>query len=295
VGPDDAGLEDDYAAMFSAVAKQLAGQPYVLGYDLFNEPWPGTTWSACLNDPNGCPTLDEGELGPAYAKAVAAIRAAGDTHLVFGEPFVLFNYGSSTTSLPLPGGDPNAGMSFHVYPLSPNQAPDVIGNAVSWSSGTGGALLNTEWGATVSALTLTPEALALDQALVPWIFWSFCCELVPSLQQPPGGSNLVTSTASVLVHPYPLAVAGTPQQLTVDLSAMTLSFTWSTAPAAGGSFPAGTVTTIEAPALAYPGGYSATATGGWITSAPCAPLLTVAAMPESDTTTVDVQAGGSCP
>ena len=31
-GPGDAGLEDDYAAMFSAVAKQFASEPYVLGY-----------------------------------------------------------------------------------------------------------------------------------------------------------------------------------------------------------------------------------------------------------------------
>jgi len=291
---DDAGLEDDYAAMFSAVATQLAGQPYVLGYDLFNEPWPGTTWSACLNDPGGCPTLDTGELGPAYAKAVSAIRAAGDHHLVFGEPFNLFNFGLSTTSMPLPGGDSNAGMSFHVYPLTPNQAAVGVGNAVSWSTSTGGALLNTEWGATESAETLVPESVALDSALVPWIFWSFCCELVPSLQEAPGGTNLVASTAAVLIQPYPLAVAGTPQQLTVDPTGETLSFTWSTAPVAGGSFATGTVTSFEVPALPYSGGYTATVTGGWITSAPCAPLLTVAAKPDADTVTVEVAPGGSC-
>ncbi|HEX3344649.1 MAG TPA: cellulase family glycosylhydrolase, partial [Polyangiaceae bacterium] len=182
-GPDDAGLQDDYATMFSAVATQFAREPHVLGYDLFNEPWPGTTWSACLNDANGCPSLDTGELGPAYAKAIAAIRAAGDQHLVFGEPFVLFNYGVSATSIPVPGGDSNAGMSFHVYPLSPNQAPDVVSNAVTWSTGTGGALLDTEWGASVSSITLTPESAALDSALVPWIFWSLSSELVPSLTQ----------------------------------------------------------------------------------------------------------------
>jgi endoglycosylceramidase len=293
-GPNDAGLQDDYAAMFSAVAAQLAGEPYVLGYDLFNEPWPGTTWSACLNDPAGCPNLDTSELAPAYAKAVAAIRAAGDAHLVFGEPFVLFNYGVSTTSLPLPGADPSAGMSFHAYPLSPSQVPTLVGNAVAWSSSTGGALLATEWGATTSPLTLTPESTALDEALVPWIFWSFCCELVPSLQQAPGGSNLVASTASDVVEPYPLAVAGTPEALTIDPTADTLSFTWSTARAGGGTFPTGTVTTFEMPALTYPSGYTATVTSGWITSAPCAPLLTVIAKPGADTVTVTVQPGGTC-
>ncbi|HEY5240896.1 MAG TPA: cellulase family glycosylhydrolase, partial [Polyangiaceae bacterium] len=278
-GPGDAGLQDDYAAMFSAVATQFAGEPHVLGYDLFNEPWPGTTWSACLDDPNGCPSLDTGELGPAYAKAIAAIRAAGDQHLVFGEPFVLFNYGVSATSIPVPGGDPNAGMSFHVYPLSPNQAPDVVNNAVTWSMSTGGALLGTEWGASVSSITLTPESVALDEALVPWIFWSFSSELVPSFAQPPGGSNLVASTAAVLVQAYPLAVAGTPQALTVDPASQTMSFTWSTERPGGGGYDAGTVTTFEAPALTYPGGYTATVDNGWITSAPCAVLLTVASKP----------------
>jgi endoglycosylceramidase len=186
-------------------------------------------------------------------------------------------------------------MSFHVYPLTPNQAAVGVANAVSWSTSTGGALLNTEWGATDSAETLVPESVALDSALVPWIFWSFCCELVPSLQQAPGGSNLVASTAAVLIQPYPLAVAGTPQQLTVDPTAETLAFTWLTAPVGGGTFATGTVTSFEVPALAYPGGYTATVTGGWITSAPCAPLLTVAAKPGADTVTVEVEAGGVCP
>jgi endoglycosylceramidase len=51
IGPGDAGLQEDYAAMFGALAKALAGQPYVLGYDLFNEPWPGKTWSPCRTTP----------------------------------------------------------------------------------------------------------------------------------------------------------------------------------------------------------------------------------------------------
>jgi endoglycosylceramidase len=292
-GPGDAGLQDDYATMFSAVAAELANQPYVLGYDLFNEPWPGTAWSDCL-DPTGCPTLDTGELGPAYAKAIAAIRAAGDQHLVFGEPFSAFNFGS-TTSIPLPGGDSNAGMAFHVYPVSPNDSYDIVANAVAWSTSTGGALLNSEWGASVAPGVLVPESTALSSGLVPWLFWSFSSEIVPSLTQAPGGSNLVASTASVLIQPYPLAVAGIPQTLTVDTNAETLSFTWSTVRAGGGTFASGTVTTFELPAAVYPGGYTATVTNGWITSAACAPLLTIIAQPGAATVTVDVAPGGTCP
>ena len=272
-GPGDAGLEDSYAAMFSALAAALASEPYVLGYDLFNEPWPGTTWSPCVDAP-GCPSLDTGELGPAYAKALSAIRAAGDDHLVFGEPFSLFNIGTVPTNIPVPGGDPNAGMAFHAYPLAPSAASNVVTNAVAWSQTTGGALLNTEWGASIAPGVLVPEANALTSAFVPWIFWSYSSELVPSLGMPPGGSNLVSSTAGVLVQPYPVAVAGTPMDLTVDTTAETVSFTWSTTRVGGGTFATGTVTTFAVPSAVYPSGYTASVTGGWITSADCAPLLT---------------------
>jgi endoglycosylceramidase len=280
--------------MFGAVAKALAGEPYVLGYDLFNEPWPGTTWSACLNDANGCPSLDTGELGPAYAKATAAIRAAGDDHLVFGEPFNLFNLGYSTTSVPVPGADANAGLAFHVYPILQSEDPAVVANAVSWAATTGGALLNTEFGAVTDPTILAQNVTALDQGLVPWIFWSFCCELIASFQGAPGGANVVSSTASVIVEPHPLAVAGTPTALTVDSTARTLSFTFSTARPGGGSYAADAVTSLETPALAYPDGYTATATDAWITSAPCAALLTVAAKPGAQSVTVEVTSGGSC-
>ncbi len=290
----DAGLQEDYAAMFSALAATLAPQPFVLGYDLFNEPWPGNTWKACLEDANGCPSLDKGELGPAYAKAVRAIRAAGDEHLVFGEPFNLFNFGVSTTSMPVPGDDDLAGMAFHVYPLSTAQAPDVIQNAVAWSASAGGALLNTEWGATTQSATLVSESVALDTALTPWIFWSFCCEVVPSLDGAPGGSNLVSSTAAALVQPYPLAVAGTPQAFDIDPTARTLSFTWSTKRPGGGAYPAGTVTTFEVPALAYPDGYSVKVTHGEVTSERCAPLLTVEAAALASSVTVALTPGGGC-
>ena len=69
----------------------------------------------------------------------------------------------------------------------------------------------------------------------------------------------MSSTAAVLIEPYPLAVAGTPQALTNDPTSQTLSFTWSTTSVAGGTFPAGTVTTLVVPALAYPSGYRASA------------------------------------
>jgi endoglycosylceramidase len=291
--PGGQALQDYYAAMWSAVAGVFAKNESVLGYDLFNEPWPGTTYGPCTNA-SGCASLDRGELGPAYAKAVKAIRAAGDRHVVFGEPFVLFNYGSSATHMPLPGGDSNTGMSFHVYPLIESQAPVGLEYAVSWSSETGGALLNTEWGATTDTTTVAQEAAAFDARLMPWIFWSFCCEVVASFSEPPTGKNLVAGVAAALVRPYPLAVAGTPERLSFDPTNRTLSFTWFTARAGGGTLPLGTQTTFEVPSLVYPHGYTVTASHGSVSSKRCSPLLTVEADRGATSVEVTVVPGGKC-
>jgi endoglycosylceramidase len=293
-GADGVGLEEDYAIMFAAIAKEAAGLPTVLGYDLFNEPWPGTTYTPCLSK-EGCASLERSELAPVYAKAVHAIRAAGDTHLVFGEPFVLFNYGNGPTDLPVPGADDRAGMSFHVYPLGQAMIPDVLDQATAWANRSGGALLNTEWGATEDEATIATTVTDLDSALVPWIFWSFCCEVIDSFASPPSGKNLVASTIGALVEAHPLAVAGTPETLTTDPVAHTLSFTWSTARADGGSFAAGTVTSFEVPKSAFPGGYEVTVTGGAVASPACAPLLTVMAEESASRVTVAVASGGRCP
>src|SRR5206468_2013299 len=46
-GPGGVGLQDRYAAAWRHVAERFAGNRYVLGYDLLNEPWPGSTWQEC--------------------------------------------------------------------------------------------------------------------------------------------------------------------------------------------------------------------------------------------------------
>jgi endoglycosylceramidase len=291
---DGTSLQNDYVSMFHAVAQRFANNPDVLGYDVFNEPWPGNTWQACATPPTGCKSLDLSELAPVYAKVVAGIRSAGDSHLVFGEPFVLFNYGLAPTNIPLPGGDPQTGMAFHMYTLGPAQEPDVIANAVKWSNKTGGALLNTEWGAVTDASAIERQADELDTGLVPWIFWSMG-EVVNNLELPPTGSNLTTSTVDALVQPYPLAVAGTPKQLTYTPADETLSFRWSTSKPGGGSYATGTTTELVAPSTVYPTGYRVVISGGTVTSRPCASTITVANDPGKRAVSITVLPTGSCP
>ncbi len=291
---DGTPLQTYYAQMFAAVASRFAGVSNVLGYDLFNEPWSGTTWLPCVSSEDGCANLDSGELGPAYARAVAVMRAAGDHHLIFGEPFVLFNFGLSTTHVPLPGEDAATGLSFHVYTLDKANEPKVLANAIGWSGTTGGALFNTEWGATTDADTITRLAREMDDALMPWIFWSYCCEVVHSLDAPPADANLVEAAVAALVRPYPLAVAGTPTRLAYDPATRTLRFSWSTSRAGGGRFPRGAVTGLAVPASVYPSGYGVTVTGGSVVSGCRGSEVAIAAAPDATTVTVTIAPNGSC-
>jgi endoglycosylceramidase len=47
-GPGGIGLQDRYAAAFRLVAERFRGERRLLGYDLFNEPWPGSGYALCI-------------------------------------------------------------------------------------------------------------------------------------------------------------------------------------------------------------------------------------------------------
>ena len=306
-GPGGKGLQQDYAGMIAALASDFAKIPSVLGYDVLNEPWPGNTWLPCLST-GGCPSLDRSELAPFYTRADHAIRSMDHTHLVFVEPFVLFNFGDSPTTIPLPGNDPLSGLSFHVYPnpFSLSKVRSAIAHAISWSRRTGGALLDTEWGATSTPSVITSESSVLDSALIPWIYWPFmgcsvgcsagsAAGVVGTLSSPPSGANLHVAVAAALVQVHPLAVAGTPRSLTYDPATHVMHFTWSTMRAGGGRFPASAVTSIQVPLLDEPNGYSVRVSGARVTSVPCARMLTLTAIGKSThTASVTIAPSGHC-
>ena len=293
-GPNAIRLQTGVATMMHALAQQFAQSENVIGYDVFNEPWPGTIWSPCLTTPTGCPTLDRTELDPLYTKVDRAIRSAGSTQLVFVEPFSLFNYGTARTNIRLPGSDPASGLSFHQYATDAADAQNVLANALAWSAHTGGALLNTEWGATTDGAAITTQADQFDQALIPWIFWAFTSEAVANLALPPSGSNVVASTVDALVRPYPTVIAGTPTSISYNSASHDFVTSWSTIAPTGKRSPAGATTTIAVPELDYPSGYSVSVAGASVTSAPCARLLTLVADRHVSSVTVRVSTGATC-
>jgi endoglycosylceramidase len=317
-GPGGVGLQDRYAAAWRHVAERFGSNPYVLGYDLLNEPWPGSAWQQCAT-PTGCPEFD-GRMSLFVARVLAAVRTADPESLVWYEPNVLFNNGADTQLADF--GDAHAGMSFHVYCLVANEGGSggysdacrtsddlVLSNADKRAAATGDALLMTEWGATDDRdALLGPLALA-DEHMTSWQEWHYCgCDdptttgsgdkqaIVLDPAKPPTGSNLKTSTLDVVTRPFPQAVSGTPVGWSFDPESAAKKFAFSFATTRADdpkrSFGPGAVTEVALPRRVYPKGYAANVRGAAILSKPGARLLRVAACRTARKVSVEVVAGG---
>jgi len=290
---DTAGLQEHYAAAWGHVASKFAGNSHVLGYDLFNEPWPGTAWQSCIT-PAGCPAFDA-QLGAMEKKAITAIRKSDRRHIVWYEPNVLYNFGTAPTHLP-DFGDARAGMSFHDYCLGGTSAAacskgerGALTNALARSRATGDAALLTEFGATNDTSVLERVEDEADAQQMPWIEWAYCgCgdpttsaqpptaqAVVADPSKPPTGSNVESATLAALARPFPRAVAGTPRRFGFARGTFTISYS-TRRPDGHGRFKPGSCTTVFVPALHYPHGYRARVRGARVISKPGSGLLELA-------------------
>ncbi|MGZ8765568.1 MAG: cellulase family glycosylhydrolase [Acidimicrobiia bacterium] len=288
---DGVGVQDHYANGVRAVAQRFANEPYVVGYDAMNEPWPGTDWTACVT---GCPELEQRLLVPFYERVSRAVRSVDRSAYVFAEPFVLFNFGLADTIVP--GFDaPRNALSTHVYSTSADGDLAAMRRAVTAAERSRVPLLVTEWGATNDAAVITRTAAQLDQTLVPWTFWAYNENVIIDPARPPTPDNVRGPVVDALTRPNPVATNGTPLALEFDAATGRLDYRYSTLRPDGRRAAGPLETAISMPARSYPGGYVATATGGTVTSPPCARVLTVRADPQAAEVLVHATPRGACP
>jgi endoglycosylceramidase len=295
------GLQDSYAAAWRRVAERLGPEPSVLGYDILNEPWPGSTWSTCAN-PEGCPVFDQ-TLTAFSRRVTDRIREVDRGHIVWYEPNVIFNDGARTSH-----GDtgPNAGMSFHIYCLAEGNTPDPspvdpvqqggcgpfedlpYQNAEDQSKRTGDALLLSEFGATDDLGNIERVVEGAEHHMVGWQYWHYCVcadpttsgvgstqALVIDASKPPTGANVKTEKLDVLSRVYPQAVAGTPTSYDYDREKKTFDLQYSTARVGGGLFASAVDTQVFVPPRQYPRGYDVVVEGAEPASKPKASALTL--------------------
>lgn len=303
-------LQDDDAGILGYVAAQLRNQPGLLGYEIMNEPWPGTAYPQCVNPVTGCPAFDQGEFSAYYQHVAPAIRAADPKHIVWYEPLVTFNQGVPT--FVTPPSVSNRGFAFHDYSpcgdaqsfpivgLSPGPQCDsmdqkVLSNALAFSQSSGDPLLETEFGATMDTTTIARELGDYDQAMMPWLWWSYTRYVVAldanNALTPATDNDVNWALADTLARPYPQLVSGTPTGWSYDPSAKVFHLSYSTQRASGGSsFGAGALTDVAVPSVTFPKGYSVSVQGGTVASAAGAPVLVIASCAGAATVTVTVSA-----
>ena len=313
-GPGGVGLQDRYAAALAETAKTFAGSPHALGYDLLNEPWPGTLWPTCVLPAVGCPLSDSTALAPFNQRGIAGIRSQDPDKLVFYEPFSTFNFGAGT-SLP-DTGDPNTAMSFHVYclfgafglPIGNETCQSFedlpFQNADAHAQATGDAELLTEFGATDDLVTIERIIDGADRHMIGWQYWHYCgCDdpttqsvaqqaIVDDASLPPEGDNVREEKLAVLSRPYPQVVAGTPRDYSFDPESRVFHLTYSTTAPDGQPFGPGAITEVFTGSLHYPDGYDVTAEGAEIASPDDAATLLLASCPGAEQVTVTVRPPG---
>jgi endoglycosylceramidase len=290
---DQAGVLGTYAAQLAHVADRFAHDPMVIGYDLINEPWPGSQYPSCV-EPAGCPQFDIALLRPAEDAFAAAVHAASPRQLAFYEPTLLFDGGVRSW---LGSGGPAtgpAGLSFHdecatraIYQSThgqgaqandacPTTDAQVVADARSTAAQLGGPPLETEVAAASDSDYASLECLLErdDRNAVGWTY---------GLSWRSGELRALDPTkAAVLRRVYPRAIAGTPDAYGYDPRTGDFALRYVRAPSVHAP------TVIEVPRAVYPGGYTASVSGGRVVSAPGADLLEIRNRPHAGTVSVSV-------
>jgi Cellulase (glycosyl hydrolase family 5). len=287
-GPDGVPLQTHYAEAVRSIATAVGAEKYVLGYDLMNEPWPGTDWAPCLA--NGCPDLEASLMVPFARRMTAAIRTVDREHIVFTEPFVLFNFGQIDTSLAGLGA-PESGLSYHVYATTPALDEAVMDRAIT-ASARGDVLLNTEFGATSDTATLQRLTGAFDRRLLSWMFWSYDEELVRNLTLAPTGDNVRETTLAGIVRPNAMATNGTPTSSEFDPATGVYDYSYVTTRPDGTRADPKYRTSFVLPHRVYPDGYTVKVDGASVRT--CSTTLVLRNDPTATAVHIHVTPGGPC-
>ncbi len=301
-------LQGQFDMVWAKVASSFRNDPWVLGYDPFNEPFSASVVRIGTQDfdgelecfytgrahpgraadgqPLSCPAAD-----PASG-VVPTILGADPTHLVFDEPDI---YGSrGFPSFIGPMDLPHLVFNIHIYcgarsPVTGNPTNVTVcashearalarrsvdrGAMGSPAQPGGPAWFVSEFGASSDPAFLAAFTGEADASLVGWAYWAWKYYADPTGSAAESlvmADGRLRSTARVLAQTYPEAVAGRPTSLRFDPASAVFRLTY--VPDAKPTAP----TVIFVPtALDYPKGYCARVTGGTVTSAPGRTLLTV--------------------
>ena len=318
-------LQGEYIRIWGMVARTFRSDPWVLGYDPFNEPFSKAlvtlgdenfdaqlecfyTGTTHIGSPlHGAPPLTCPPGDPPDG-VIPTILGADPSHLIFDEPDNYTSRGFPTYLGPM--NLPNLVFNVHVYcgarsPVTGNptnfdrctdeeirslkNSDEDRTDMASPAQPNGPPWIVSEFGATSDPALLGFLTAQMDAEQVGWAYWAW-----KHYDDPTGSLDeaLVTAagqvrpTALVLSRVYPQAVAGTP--VSFDYAPFSGVFHLAYVPDLRIQAP----TVVFVPTrLRYPSSYCATVRGGRITSRPGASELTVQNVRAGHRVSVEVRPG----
>ncbi len=293
-------LQGEFDRSWVAVARYFADDPWVVGYDPFNEPFSVSlvkfkeeTFASqlrCFYEGSDLATLrfkgnPPSHCAPGVPKSglIPQLLSADPNHLIFYEPDIYTSRGGPNLVGPMQF--PRLVFNFHDYcsyrsgktgnPTDLSacaaqenvtlnaRAEDRPELATTYQPG-GPAWFMSEFGASSDPGLLGLLTNEADQHLIGWAYWSWKFYNDPTGSADESLVNVngnLKPTASVLSRPYAMAVAGEP--VSTSFSSTTEQFQLTYRP--DGQFKADTVVFVPL-AVHYSSGYCARATGAKIIS-----------------------------
>jgi endoglycosylceramidase len=293
------GIQDELIEAWTLVAALVQHERWVVGFDLLNEPWPGSMWGAFQT-----PLAEALRLQPFYERAIAAIREVDPWHVVWWEPSVTNNFGATNgmgVVEPFEGED--LGMSFHVYCLAGetvnpsgdnNSPPCEYLEERAWDEQQAArdrldhTWFLSEFGATDDLIEVASEVDRADDHLVGWAYWAWKHFDDPTgaideglLRRDTGPLRLKPDKARVLSRPYAQIVAGRPEGMDFDAATGTFELAYEVVAGVRGD------TVVYVPvAMHYPKGYRVTVRGARVVSRPNASSLVLRNLSGADSVTL---------
>jgi endoglycosylceramidase len=236
-------LQDHYAAAWAHIAERFRDHPAVLGYDIMNEPWPGS-----LNA--DVAAFDTGPYRAFLERTIAAIRAVDRDGWIFFESRALGPNSGEPSYVPVLD-DPRRGENRlayfpHYYSLIVDAAgqyhPEIDESIETWAENRtlearaqGAPLLIGEWGTGTNvsgfAEYLKDVARMADHTTSGWAYWSYDL----GGWSPVDADRNETPQADILVRAYPQRIAGTPRSVDYDPETRTLRLSFWKKPGVSGA------------------------------------------------------------
>jgi endoglycosylceramidase len=251
-----AGVQDAYLAAWDVMIGKLKDQAGVVGFEPINEPGWGS---------QDAQKFEATTLTPFYAMMVPHMRGLAPLSLVFVDP-TGFAGTIVSTELTLPQV-PGVVFAPHFYPIGAGNPDNVLSGMQKWA--TLGATWNVpvfvgefgiSHGSGAAPDYMAAHFAALDATGMSGTEWEYSVE---SEEWNSESDSVVAAdgteypVAQVLVRPFARAVPGEAIAQSWDATSSTFALSFTPSTAAGS-----TVTEVQLPARAYPGGYGVTLSGG---------------------------------